>query len=188
MLEGYEICLTITSEHSFILWTCTSKQNNLQWLRTYLLLKERTLLLFAQKVKNIESKVTEKQMGCQTNVELMCPNWTLSQLIEKNKLYPNFLSQLVEEKTISRSFSSNRWLVELQLSEQWVCCLPCSGCIRTGVGSSCPQVPDPWIRRPLERDDSRVSSSHSGRSGVPLWIQSYPWSSMYLLHMLSSLD
>lgn len=138
------------------------------------MLKERTLLLFAQKVKNIESKVTEKQMGCQTNVELMCPNWTLS--------------QLVEEKTISRSFSSNRWLVELQLSEQWVCCLPCSGCIRTGVGSSCPQVPDPWIRRPLERDDSRVSSSHSGRSGVPLWIQSYPWSSMYLLHMLSSLD
>lgn len=27
------------------------------------MLKERTLLLFAQKVKNIESKVTEKQMG-----------------------------------------------------------------------------------------------------------------------------
>lgn len=59
-------------------------------IKNLLVAKERTLLLFAQKVKNIESKVTEKQMGCQTNVELMCPNWTLSQLIEKNKLYPNF--------------------------------------------------------------------------------------------------
>lgn len=141
-----------------------------------------------KKLKLLIKKNRKTQMRCQTYVESMCPNWTLSQLVEEKNYIQIFLSQLVEEKTISRSFSSNRWLVELQLSEQWVCCLPCSGCIRTGVGSSCPQVPDPWIRRPLERDDSRVSSSHSGRSGVPLWIQSYPWSSMYLLHMLRSLD
>lgn len=73
-------------------------------IKNLLVAKERTLLLFAQKVKNIESKVTEKQMGCQTNVELMCPNWTLSQLIEKNELYPNFFVPIGRGKNYIQIF------------------------------------------------------------------------------------
>lgn len=73
-------------------------------IKNLLVAKERTLLLFAQKVKNIESKVTEKQMGCQTNVELMCPNLTLSQLIEKNKLYPNFFVPIGRGKNYIQIF------------------------------------------------------------------------------------